>query len=270
LPGEKSFDEAGETTRWRLIRDRIVEEITSGRYLPGAALPSIRELMRSWGVSDSTAKRVLAELVNEGWAQVIPRRGHVVARRPNADGMTATRPEPGLHPAPQGHLAMRAPVTVDIGESASLLLGRVLALTVRLEMPTPEVAFALRLPDLSEAVVARRRILADASGVAGELRTSWLPQGVAMNTPLAFHEVLSEPWPVALARLSGRVCASSTASVRARRPDEHEMTALGLSESAIVLVRAVTTADPQSVPLDVTRSVWPADSTTLTHSTTRG
>lgn len=58
---------------WRQIRDALAEEISEGRWPPGARLPSEAELSRRFGVNRHTLRRAMAALSEEG--QVHVRRG---------------------------------------------------------------------------------------------------------------------------------------------------------------------------------------------------
>ncbi|HEU5159533.1 MAG TPA: GntR family transcriptional regulator [Streptosporangiaceae bacterium] len=63
---------------YEIIRDQLIDDITSGRaYPPGALLPSVREITVKWTVSTTTARKVLSELVNAGYARAEGTRGHV-------------------------------------------------------------------------------------------------------------------------------------------------------------------------------------------------
>ena len=65
----------GEGHGYQSIADALREEIRAGRYLPGAFLPTEKDLQARFGVSRSTIRRALSTLAQSGWAQVIPKRG---------------------------------------------------------------------------------------------------------------------------------------------------------------------------------------------------
>ncbi|WP_158896009.1 GntR family transcriptional regulator [Amycolatopsis anabasis] len=48
------------------ITDHIREQIASGRLVPGAKLPSTRELLDEWGVSEATVLKAIGQLRAEG------------------------------------------------------------------------------------------------------------------------------------------------------------------------------------------------------------
>jgi len=57
------------------IADDLREQIRGGAYLPGAFLPTERELQETFGVSRSTIRRAIAALAESGWAEIKPKRG---------------------------------------------------------------------------------------------------------------------------------------------------------------------------------------------------
>lgn len=61
-----------------LLRARI----HSGELPPGARLPSIVDLVQTYGIARGTAARALRVLVSEGLAQVTPGWGTYVTSRP--------------------------------------------------------------------------------------------------------------------------------------------------------------------------------------------
>ncbi|MFW6154945.1 MAG: GntR family transcriptional regulator [Planctomycetota bacterium] len=64
----------------RISRD-IIARITGGELPPGALAPSENEIIRRYGVSNTTARRALAEVDAAGWAERIKGRGTIVRRR---------------------------------------------------------------------------------------------------------------------------------------------------------------------------------------------
>lgn len=70
---------------YQAIAEELREQIRSGRYLPGAFLPTERELQATFGVSRGTVRRALAALAESGWAELKPKRGVAAAMGPVAD-----------------------------------------------------------------------------------------------------------------------------------------------------------------------------------------
>ena len=111
-------------------------------------------------------------------------------------------------------------------------------------------------------VIVRRRLLTDPSGTPVQLRTSYLPTGVAEGTPLSGPHPVPEPWPIALARYTGLTITHTTSSITARHPTAADA-ALGLPPHAIVLIRT-DTHHTDEFPADYTVTAWPGDTTYLT------
>lgn len=64
---------------WRQIVSRLQQEIGSGRYPPGARLPTEAELSRMFAVNRHTVRRALEELSHSGLVRVEQGRGSFVA-----------------------------------------------------------------------------------------------------------------------------------------------------------------------------------------------
>lgn len=60
------------------LRDRI----TTGNLPPGAVLPSEKDLIDTFGVARTTARRAIALLRDEGIVETIPQRGTYVTADP--------------------------------------------------------------------------------------------------------------------------------------------------------------------------------------------
>src|SRR4029450_6264380 len=107
------------------IADALREEIRSGRYLPGAQLPSERELMETWHVSSRTIRVALDQLRAEGLVVSYQGRGvfvreQTVPRRLSTDITTSlgwyhTLARQGLQPAGQTTVS-QAPASPEVAE----------------------------------------------------------------------------------------------------------------------------------------------------------
>lgn len=72
-------DRRESTPLYRQIRERLREQITSGRYQPGDLLPSERQLCGLHGVSHITARQALVDLTREGVVYRVRGKGTYVA-----------------------------------------------------------------------------------------------------------------------------------------------------------------------------------------------
>jgi DNA-binding GntR family transcriptional regulator len=66
-------------TLWEQVRDRLREDILSGRLEPGAELAEVA-LARDFGISRGPLREALGRLASEGLVTVTPRRGAVVTQ----------------------------------------------------------------------------------------------------------------------------------------------------------------------------------------------
>jgi len=157
---------------YRRIAAQIRERIDRGDLQPGDQIPSVREIMRSEGVSTATATRVAAVLRDEGYAETIPGIGTVVARprtlTTGPDRLQMLRATgDGLRP----------------GERTEILSAAM--------VPAPRhVADALDV-DEGASVIRRQRAYYDDQGVVA-LSTSWLPGELAAAAPELLE---SQPLP---------------------------------------------------------------------------
>jgi len=62
-------------TGYREVAENLRDQIRAGAILLGSILPTERELVDQYGVSRTTVRRALHQLVNSGWAESIPNRG---------------------------------------------------------------------------------------------------------------------------------------------------------------------------------------------------
>lgn len=63
----------------RQLREILVNRIALGHYLPGDRIPSERELCQEYGVSRTTVRQTLNDLVHEGLLIRVPAKGTFVA-----------------------------------------------------------------------------------------------------------------------------------------------------------------------------------------------
>ncbi len=78
------MDESGGSLLYQRIASQIERAIDSGAILPGARLPSVRQLSQQHGVSITTALQALRHLENQGVVEARPKSGYfVLARAPS-------------------------------------------------------------------------------------------------------------------------------------------------------------------------------------------
>lgn len=69
------------TPKFISISEDIIDKIKSGELLPGDRVPSENELIKQYGVSNTTARKSLLEIESRGWAQRIKGKGTFVLNR---------------------------------------------------------------------------------------------------------------------------------------------------------------------------------------------
>ncbi|MER8004738.1 winged helix-turn-helix domain-containing protein [Streptomyces sp. NPDC094149] len=71
-----------EVPRWRQVYAVLDERIADGTYPPGGRLPSVVDVCGEFGISQVTARKVLAELRKAGLAVMYPGVGTFVTKLP--------------------------------------------------------------------------------------------------------------------------------------------------------------------------------------------
>ncbi|MFG1956007.1 GntR family transcriptional regulator [Nonomuraea sp. NPDC049028] len=66
--------------RWVQVYEVIKGRIEDGTYAPGDKVPSVLELMNTYGIANATAQKVLTELKRDGLTYSEPGMGTFVRR----------------------------------------------------------------------------------------------------------------------------------------------------------------------------------------------
>ena len=74
-------ERAGPVPPWMQVTAVIRERIEAGDLAPGAMVPSIVALHQEFGIAKTTARKVLAQLRDEGLIVTTPGWGSFVAER---------------------------------------------------------------------------------------------------------------------------------------------------------------------------------------------
>ncbi|MDD3925861.1 MAG: GntR family transcriptional regulator [bacterium] len=70
------------------VKNRLIEELESGVLQPGSFFPSLSEMSKTYGVSIITSRRVVSDLVSEGYLET-SRGARPRVRRKSSDSITA-------------------------------------------------------------------------------------------------------------------------------------------------------------------------------------
>ena len=69
------------TSKFIELSNGIIQKIKSGELLPGDKIPSENELIKSYSISNTTARKVLLEIESKGWGRRIKGKGTYVLNR---------------------------------------------------------------------------------------------------------------------------------------------------------------------------------------------
>jgi GntR family transcriptional regulator len=157
------------------IADTLRAEIASGKYRPGAHLPSERELGEEFGAARNTVRLGLAALVAEGLIVSSRGRGYFVR---DFVPLTyyASRSEKLLLPDPA------SPVDAFVGDTRHEGREPRGEFTLRIEPAVPFVAAALKIEPESPAVI--RSILRFVDGAPWSIQDTWYPMDLAKGSRL--------------------------------------------------------------------------------------
>jgi GntR family transcriptional regulator len=237
----------------RRIAGELRRAIVDGELVPGARLPSERELARRYGTARNTARQAVALLQAEGLVDAQHGRGVFVrqqrpflrlahdryARRHREAGRPPFRAEAEA----QGRVP-RVEVTAIAKVRAPTWVGERLSLAA------------------GERVLRRRnRYLADEEPV--QLADTYVPLTIADGTSLEQEVPASGGIYAALEHLGHRL-ARVEEQVTARMPVPEETEALALTAGVPVIDLRHTSYDEGGAAIEVTHSILPADRNALT------
>jgi len=77
-----SIDKQSHMPGYLQLKEKVLQEIGAGRYLPGEKLPSVRALVQLSGLSHLTVARAISELVKDGHLVSVRGRGTFVTTDP--------------------------------------------------------------------------------------------------------------------------------------------------------------------------------------------
>lgn len=108
---------------YRTLADHYLGAIRSGVLAPGQRMPSVRTLMRTHGVSLSTALQVCRHLETEGWLEARERSGYFV-RQPRRALLAPVKEPEVATPDPAAYVGVHARVSAIVarGQQANVHL----------------------------------------------------------------------------------------------------------------------------------------------------
>jgi GntR family transcriptional regulator len=230
------------------VADDLRTRIYAGELAPGERLPSEPGLMATYGVSRTTARRALLQLIHEGLVQ--SRQGV---------GYHVRSVTPLIWEASRRERNTRTDISpADVWSAGVREQGREPTedIEVAIIAPPARIAGRLGLAD-GETAVARRR----ARRVDGELMLladSYYPEALVRGTVIAQPgDVL--PGPYAVLEEMGQGWVRSRDQISIRMPTREEAARLGLSEGTPVAEHIRTSWSADGTPVRVQVCVLPGD-----------
>lgn len=237
----------------RRVAEELRQAIVEGELGPGAALPSERELARTYAIARNTARQAIAILQADGLVDAQHGRGVFVRQR-----------RPLLRRAHDRYArrhrdAGRSPFRAEA--EAQGRVARVEVTAVEL-VPAPAwVAERLALGGGERVVCRRERSLADEEPV--QLADTYLPLAIAEGTSLVDEVPAPGGIHAALEELGHRL-ARIDEEVTARMPLPAEIDALVLAAGVPVIDLRHTSYDAAGTAVVVTHAILPGDRNALT------
>jgi len=92
-PLKKEYQESMETAlpKYRRVKQLLLDALAAGTWKPHDPMPSLAMIARRYRVSDITARRVVRELVREGWVYTVRGKGCFAADRPAGGELPSSR-----------------------------------------------------------------------------------------------------------------------------------------------------------------------------------
>lgn len=231
----------GEPKYLQIAAD-LRRSITSGERGPDSRLPGENDLMAAYQVARETARKALAQLINEGLAA--PRRGAGVYVR-------GFRPviRNGIQRLSGSTWPEGKPIWGEEAEGRSLAVDSV---QVSEAEPPSRAAILLGLADGERVIVRDRRYLLDGKPVL--LARSYLPASLVSGSQITQPDT-GPGGTYARLRDLGRPPAHFREDLRARMPEPGEVSALDLAAGTPVIevIRTAYTSDGQ--PVEVSEMV---------------
>ncbi|MCS0493875.1 phosphonate metabolism transcriptional regulator PhnF [Ancylobacter sp. MQZ15Z-1] len=239
LPSADPLDDVARGTGvalWKQIVERIEADIADGRLAPGVRLPPEVELAERFGVNRHTLRRALAMLTEQGLIEATPGRG------------TFIKEPPLRYP-----IAARTRFSEIVSREGRAPGGKLVG--SRIEVATPEIAEALRLPPGAE--VLRVDMVREADGVPLTVGSHWYDAERCRDLDLVVAATGSVTR--ALETLGLGDYRRLETRVTARPADEEERRLLSLPAGRTVLVVDSINGDAQRRPIQYSRARFAAD-----------
>lgn len=220
------------------IAAELRQSIAAGDYAPATRLPGENELMATYQVARETARKALAQLINEGLA--VPRRGSGVFVR-------------SFRPIIRNGIQRLSTTTWPVGKSiwGEETEGRELAVDhvqVREDDAPSHVALLLELPEHERVIVRSRRYVLDGKPVL--VSRSYLPAKLVAESPITQPDT-GPGGTYARLRDLGHPPTHFREDLRARMPEPGETQELALAAGTPVVEIIRTAYTDDGHPIEV-------------------
>lgn len=237
MPKQRREPDPENANRRDEIADALRARIAAGELVPGALVPSVREVADEYGCARMTAQSALQILAGEGVITTRHRRGSIVAvREPSVSG-----PLERLGRSVRGAGLFRPSEVPEM-------------LAARLETGHPEAITAFGLE--RDAVIGLREYaVRDRSGVAMTYGMSWFPPDVWSEVPeLGIAEPIVDGAIGAIRRVYGIGVTVPRPWYSADEAREAEAAVLGIPEGSPVLLEVTQVLAPSGEVVEY--AIW--------------
>ncbi len=226
--------------RWEQVAQALREDLTAGRYAPGAKLPNETQLAERFAVNRHTLRQAMQALAREGYVQVLHGSG-TYARELVVDYALQRRTRLSENLAQAGERATRELLRQSI-ESAG------------------EWGAALKLGARAEVELLRTRAVVRGRPVALTRAAFVRPRLAGIGNALARRGSVTE----ALRALGVADYTRARSTISARLPQGDEADLLARPPSQPVLVVHYLNVDREGAPLEAGCTLFAADAVQLT------
>jgi GntR family transcriptional regulator len=218
------------------VKEALIARLENGEYVPGDQIPSQRDLMGTYSASHMTIRRVINELIQEGYIYPVPGKGLYVSS-----------------PKQQAESGPLMSFTQEMRQRVMTASSRVL-IAALVTASTP-LARTLEIDPGAPLVFLRRLRLAD--GMPMALQSSYLR--AALVPDLLSHDLETQSLYDLLANVYNLRLADGEVSVEAVLADDEQAELLGATQPCALLVAEQITHLETGEPFEFTRSIYRGD-----------
>jgi len=222
------------------LKEIIKEQVLSGALPPHTQLPSERELCEQYGISRTTVRRAMAELLNDGLIYTTVGKGTFVSTPPIKEEI---QPLSGF--------------TEDMARRGIKASSRILGISI--ENANDDQAKWLLIPRGAEVVAISRLRLADGFPIA--IQYNWLPHHLCQGL-LTYDLAERSLYSILRNDLQLKLSRADT-SIRAALATPQECRLLSITSPAALLVSEQTTYLANGTVIEYVRTYFRGDQYTL-------